>query len=129
MSTAPATGIATDDEFEPLLLLADSAVVGHLGTAPLAALGLSSNVLTVLVGLSIFLAYSTTGTVARRLGAGDRLAALNGGLDGLVLANLDELEACVATEQLLVVGDVVGERRLHPAHGHDDDPHRCDTRP
>ena len=71
---------------EPLLLLADSAVVGHLGTAPLAALGLASNVLTVLVGLSIFLAYSTTGTVARRLGAGDRLAALNGGIDGLVLA-------------------------------------------
>ncbi|GAA3566256.1 MATE family efflux transporter [Microlunatus spumicola] len=71
---------------EPLLLLVDSAVVGHLGTAPLAALGLSSNVLNVLVGLSIFLAYSTTGTVARRLGAGDRLAALTGGLDGLVLA-------------------------------------------
>jgi putative MATE family efflux protein len=71
---------------EPLLLLADSAVVGHLGTAPLAALGLCSNVLNVLVGLSIFLAYSTTGTVARRLGAGDRLAALTGGIDGLVLA-------------------------------------------
>ena len=71
---------------EPLLLLADSAVVGHLGTEPLAALGLASNVLTVLVGLSIFLAYSTTGTVARRLGAGDRLAALSGGIDGLALA-------------------------------------------
>ena len=71
---------------EPLLLLADSAVVGHLGTEPLAALALCANVLNVLVGLSIFLAYSTTGTVARRLGAGDRLAALSGGLDGLVLA-------------------------------------------
>lgn len=71
---------------EPLLLLADSAVVGHLGTDQLAALALCSNVLNVLVGLSIFLAYSTTGTVARRLGAGDRLAALTGGLDGLVLA-------------------------------------------
>ena len=71
---------------EPLLLLADSAVVGHLGTEPLAALALCSNVLNVLVGLSIFLAYSTTGTVARRLGAGDRHAALSGGLDGLVLA-------------------------------------------
>ncbi|MGI3786048.1 MAG: MATE family efflux transporter [Janthinobacterium lividum] len=71
---------------EPLLLLADSAVVGHLGTPQLAALALCSNVLDVVVGLSIFLAYSTTGTVARRLGAGDRLAALTGGLDGLVLA-------------------------------------------
>ena len=91
---------------EPLLLLADSAVVGHLGTAPLAALGLSSNVLTVLVGLSIFLAYSTTGTVARRLGAGDRLAALNGGLDGLVLAVLVGVVLAVGLELALpwVVG-------------------------
>jgi putative MATE family efflux protein len=71
---------------EPLLLLVDSAVVGRLGTPELAALALCSNVLNVLVGLSIFLAYSTTGTVARRLGAGDLHAALSGGLDGLVLA-------------------------------------------
>ena len=91
---------------EPLLLLADSAVVGHLGTESLAALGLSSNALTVLVGLSIFLAYSTTGTVARRLGAGDRLAALNGGLDGLVLAVLVGVVLAVGLELALpwVVG-------------------------
>ena len=91
---------------EPLLLLADSAVVGHLGTAPLAALGLCSNVLSVLVGLSIFLAYSTTGTVARRLGAGDRLAALTGGLDGLVLAVLVGVGLAVGLELALpwVVG-------------------------
>ena len=91
---------------EPLLLLADSAVVGHLGTEPLAALGLSSNVLTVLTGLSIFLAYGTTGSVARRLGAGDRLAALNGGIDGLVLAVLVGVVLAVALELLLptVVG-------------------------
>jgi putative MATE family efflux protein len=91
---------------EPLLLLADSAVVGHLGTAPLAALGLSSNVLSVLVGLSIFLAYGTTGTVARRLGAGDRLAALSGGLDGVVLAVLVGVVLAVALELTLplVVG-------------------------
>ena len=71
---------------EPLLLLADSAIVGHLGTEQLAALGLSANVLGVLTGLSIFLAYGTTGTVARRIGAGDPRAALAGGIDGLVLA-------------------------------------------
>lgn len=71
---------------EPLLLLTDSAIVGHLGTNQLAALGLSANVLGIVVGLSIFLAYGTTGTVARRLGAGDRQGALAGGLDGLVLA-------------------------------------------
>lgn len=71
---------------EPLLLLADSAIVGHLGTDQLAALGLAANVLGVLTGLSVFLAYGTTGTVARRIGAGDSRSALAGGLDGLVLA-------------------------------------------
>jgi putative MATE family efflux protein len=98
---------------EPLLLLVDSAVVGHLGTAPLAALGLSSNVLTVLVGLSIFLAYSTTGTVARRLGAGDRLAALTGGLDGLVLAVGVGVVLAVALELALPL--VVGLYGVEPA--------------
>jgi len=73
---------------EPLLLLTDSAIVGHLGTDQLAGLGIAANVLGVLIGLSIFLAYGTTSTVARRLGAGDRSAALAGGLDGLVLAAL-----------------------------------------
>ena len=73
---------------EPLLLLADSAIVGHLGTDQLAGLGIAANVLGVLIGLSIFLAYGTTSTVARRLGAGDRSAALAGGFDGLVLAAL-----------------------------------------
>ena len=47
---------------------------------PLAGLGIAANVLGVLIGLCIFLAYGTTGTVARRLGAGDRAAALRGGL-------------------------------------------------
>jgi Na+-driven multidrug efflux pump len=73
---------------EPLLLLADSAIVGHLGTAQLAGLGIAAYVLGVLTGLSIFLAYGTTATVARRVGAGDRLAALAGGFDGLFLAVL-----------------------------------------
>jgi putative MATE family efflux protein len=71
---------------EPLLLLADSAIIGHLGTGQLAGLGIAANVIGVVVGLCIFLAYGTTGTVARRLGAGDRAAALSGGLDGLILA-------------------------------------------
>src|SRR3954447_293177 len=60
--------------------------------------------------------------------AGDRQERHEGALgdaalDALVLADLDELEPGMAREQLLVVGDVFGERRLHPAHGHDDDPH------
>jgi len=71
---------------EPLLLLADSAIVGHLGTDALAGLGIAANILGVLTGLCIFLAYGTTGAVARQLGAGDRGGALAGGFDGLVLA-------------------------------------------
>ncbi|QDP94913.1 MATE family efflux transporter [Microlunatus elymi] len=73
---------------EPALLLADSAIIGHLGTTELAGLGIAGNLLGILTGLSIFLAYGTTGTVARRLGAGDLRFALAGGLDGMVLAVL-----------------------------------------
>jgi putative MATE family efflux protein len=71
---------------EPLFLLADSAIVGRLGTAPLGSLGVAAQALTALVNLSIFLAYGTTAAVARQLGAGDRQAAIRQGIDGLWLA-------------------------------------------
>jgi putative MATE family efflux protein len=71
---------------EPLFLLSDAAIVGHLGTAPLAALGLAAVVLQTVIGLCVFLAYGTTGSVARRLGAGDLRGALAQGVDGLWLA-------------------------------------------
>ncbi|KRC53415.1 MULTISPECIES: MATE family efflux transporter [unclassified Nocardioides] len=71
---------------EPLFLLGDAAVVGHLGTRELAGLGLAGTVLTTVVGLCIFLAYGTTAGVARQLGAGHRRAALEQGIDGLWLA-------------------------------------------
>ena len=71
---------------EPLFLLADAAIIGHLGTAPLAALGIAGAVLQTVVGLCVFLAYGTTGSVARRLGAGDLRGALAQGIDGLWLA-------------------------------------------
>ncbi|ADP82999.1 MATE family efflux transporter [Pseudofrankia inefficax] len=71
---------------EPLFLLADTAMVGHLGTAPLAGLSLASSVLGTAVGLMVFLAYATTPTVARLRGAGDERAAVAAGLDGLWLA-------------------------------------------
>lgn len=70
---------------EPLLVIADSVIVGHLGTVPLAGLSIATNVVGVIVGLSIFLAYGTTAAVARRLGAGDRAGAIAGGLDGIAL--------------------------------------------
>ncbi len=45
----------------------------------------------------------------------------------LVLAHLDQLDARMAREQLLVVLDVVREGWAQTAHGEDDDPHGCDT--
>jgi MATE family, multidrug efflux pump len=71
---------------EPLFLLADSAIVGRLGTVPLGGLGVASQVLSTLVGVSIFLAYGTTAAVARQLGAGNQRAAIRHGIDGLWLA-------------------------------------------
>lgn len=71
---------------EPLFLLVDAAIVGHLGRAPLAGLGIAGAALSTLVNLCIFLAYATTGSVARRLGAGDTRGALQRGIDGLWLA-------------------------------------------
>ena len=73
---------------EPLFLLADSVIVGRLGTAPLGGLGVASQALTALVGISIFLAYGTTAAVARQLGAGHREAAIRQGIDGLWLAGI-----------------------------------------
>jgi putative MATE family efflux protein len=73
---------------EPLFLLADSAIVGHLGTAQLAGLGVASTILHTAVSLCVFLAYGTTAAVARRLGADDRAGALRLGVDGLWLAGL-----------------------------------------
>ncbi len=71
---------------EPLFLLADSAIVGRLGTTPLAGLGIAGAVLSTAVNVFIFLAFGTTASVARRLGAGDLRAALAQGVDGLWLA-------------------------------------------
>lgn len=71
---------------EPLFVLVDSAIVGHLGTAQLAGLALASSLLLTLVGLCVFLAYATTAAVARRMGAGDPRGALTLGIDGMWLA-------------------------------------------
>ena len=71
---------------EPLFLLTDSVIVGHLGTEPLGGLGVAGQALNTLVYLCVFLAYGTTAGVARRLGAGDMRAAIRQGIDGMWLA-------------------------------------------
>ena len=61
---------------EPLYILADTAVVGNLGTPQLGGLALASSLLLIAFAVFIFLAYGTTSAVARLLGAGeDRQAA------------------------------------------------------
>lgn len=71
---------------EPLFLLADSAIIGFLGTTSLAGLGVASAVLLTAVQLCVFLAYGTTAVVARHLGAGDQRRALAAGVDGMWLS-------------------------------------------
>ena len=73
---------------EPLFLLADTAIVGHLGTAQLAGAGIGTTVLHTAAGLLIFLAYATTPAVARLVGAGDLASAMSRGRDGVGLGLL-----------------------------------------
>jgi putative MATE family efflux protein len=61
-------------------------MVGHLGEGPLAGLALASAVLQTIIGLMVFLAYTTTPAVARWRGAGDLRRAVSVGIDGLWLA-------------------------------------------
>ncbi|MEU9732556.1 MATE family efflux transporter [Streptomyces sp. NPDC048002] len=71
---------------EPLFVIADSAIIGHLGTAQLAGLGVASALLMTAVSIFVFLAYATTAAVARRVGAGDLRSAIRQGMDGIWLA-------------------------------------------
>ncbi|MGW0465624.1 MATE family efflux transporter [Streptomyces sp. NPDC003027] len=73
---------------EPLFLMVDSAVVGHLGTPQLAGLAIAAALLSTAVSVFVFLSYATTAAVARRVGAGDLQAAIRQGMDGIWLALL-----------------------------------------
>lgn len=61
---------------EPLYVLADTAVVGHLGSAQLAGVAVAGTVLTSSFWIFNFLASGTGAVVARRLGADDRRCAV-----------------------------------------------------
>jgi len=71
---------------EPLFLLADSAIIGHLGTTQLAGLGVASAALITAANVFVFLAYGTTSIVARQVGAGSVRGAVSAGIDGMWLA-------------------------------------------
>ena len=71
---------------EPLYVLVDTAVVGHLGRVPLAALAVGGTVMTLTAWLGTVVAYGTTGRSARRFGSGDRAAAVAEGVQASWLA-------------------------------------------
>lgn len=61
---------------EPLYLLFDTAVVGHLGAVSLAGLAIGAVVLGLVGVQFLFLSYGTTSRSARHFGAGDRASAV-----------------------------------------------------
>jgi putative MATE family efflux protein len=71
---------------EPLYVLVDTAVVGHLGRVPLAAVAVGGTVMSLAVWFGTLMAYGTTGRAARRFGAGDRSAAVSEGAQASWLA-------------------------------------------
>jgi putative MATE family efflux protein len=109
----PAFGALTA---EPLYILVDTAIVGHLGTSPLAGLAIAGTVLTATFAIFNFLAYSTTGAVARQVGAGNRRAAAELGVDSLWLATGLGLALTVLGVVLApVIVDAMGaSRAVHP---------------
>ena len=85
---------------EPLYVLVDTAVVGHLGSVPLAGLGIGASLLTLVVIVGTFVEYGTTGRAARWYGAGNRAAAVNEGVQASWLAALLGAAVVVAAEML-----------------------------
>ena len=73
---------------EPLYVLTDTAIVGHLGTPQLGGLAVASTILLTLYAVFIFLAYGTTAAVSRLLGAGDEREAAHQAVQSLWLAAL-----------------------------------------
>ncbi len=70
---------------QPLFVLVDAGIVGTLGTLPLAGLGAAATLVSLVLGLCIFLAYATTSSVARRVGEGRWDAAVSEGVEGMAL--------------------------------------------
>jgi putative MATE family efflux protein len=71
---------------EPLYILVDTAVVGHLGTEQLGGLAVAGTVLTTAFFLFNFLAYGTTASVARYVGAQQPEPAARHAVQGVWLA-------------------------------------------
>jgi putative MATE family efflux protein len=71
---------------EPVYVLSDTAIVGHLGTPQLAGLAVAAAILVTGYSVFIVLAYGTTAAVARLIGAGDQREATHEAVQGVWLA-------------------------------------------
>jgi putative MATE family efflux protein len=94
---------------EPLYVLVDTAIVGHLGTPQLASLAIAATVLSTAFTIFNFLTYGTTAQVARLHGAGRaedaaRLGAQAQWLSLIVGAGLLALVAALAQPLATLMG-------------------------
>jgi putative MATE family efflux protein len=94
---------------EPLYVLVDTGIVGHLGVAPLAGLALAGTVLATVTTLCNFLEYGSTPKVGRLFAVGDRAAAAHLGRQSVLLAMLlgvvlGALTAALAQPLLTLLG-------------------------
>jgi putative MATE family efflux protein len=96
---------------EPLYVLADTAIVGHLGRPQIAALGLAGTVLAGAFTIFNFLTYGTTSVVARASGAGQQERAARLAAQALWLSLAIGLA-------LLVVCEAAAAPLLHGLGGH-----------
>jgi putative MATE family efflux protein len=101
---------------EPLYVLVDTAVVGHLGRVPLAAVAVGGTVMSVAVWFGTLMAYGTTGRAARRFGAGDRSAAVAEGVQASWLALFTGVLLAVLAQAF--AGPLAGALASDPATAH-----------
>jgi putative MATE family efflux protein len=101
---------------EPLYVLTDTAIVGHLGTPQLAGLSLASGILLTAFAVFIFLAYGTTAAVARRIGAGQPREAAHEAVQALWLAAL--IGAVMLVIGIATAGPIVRALGHDPAVEH-----------
>ncbi len=95
---------------EPLYVLGDTAIIGHLGTVPLAGLALAGLLLSEIFGFCTFLEYGTTARAARLYGAGRVDEALDVGVQATWLA--------LGLGAVLVIGnEIVAVPAMHAMAG------------
>jgi putative MATE family efflux protein len=71
---------------EPIYILVDTGIVGHLGATPLAGLALATSVVGVVISICGFLEYGVTPKVGRLFAVGDRDGAAHLGHQGTLMA-------------------------------------------